>query len=470
MSLRTVEVKAVIVLLGIHAALLSYAATRHSPTLNEPGHLVAGLSHWQFGRFEVYRVNPPLVHYVAAIPVILAGYEEDWSGFDDSPGARPEFKIGEDFVRANGERSIWLFVIARWACIPFSLAGGLFCFFWSRELWESNSAGLISLFLWCFEPNILAHGELITSDCAATSLGLGAGYMFWRWLRKPVWRRALAAGLVLGLAELTKSIWVILFVLWPFLWLFWRWTERRANRRNEPSGAGQQEVSALPPNAGPPTLNAFYQLAVILFLGVYILNIGYGFDGTFTRLKNYTFVSKSLTGLEKAPTPGNRFAESWMGELPLPVPRQYLQGIDLQRKDFEDNPQPCYLRGEWKKGGWWYYYLYGLAVKTPHGTQIMLLLATFTVVFVWVRGSASPSSRTGAGGRNAANYSFRDLVILLTPALTVLVLVSSQLEFNHHVRYVLPVLGFIFVFIGVTAYWVSPPHFWNLAPRPQESA
>ena len=50
----------------------------------------------------------------------------------------------------------------------FSLIGGLFCFAWSRELWQSNSAGLISLTLWCFEPNILAHGELITPDCAAT--------------------------------------------------------------------------------------------------------------------------------------------------------------------------------------------------------------------------------------------------------------------------------------------------------------
>jgi hypothetical protein len=111
----------------------------------EPGCLVAGLTHWRFGPFEVNRVNPPLTHYVAAIPVMIAGYKDDWSGFHDSPGARPEFKMGEDFIKANGERSIWLFTIARWACIPFSLVGAVFCFLWSRELWGHNGAGLISL-------------------------------------------------------------------------------------------------------------------------------------------------------------------------------------------------------------------------------------------------------------------------------------------------------------------------------------
>ena len=105
--------RAVIVLLFIHSVLLTYSAYVHSPTLNEPGHLVAGLSHWKFGRFEVYRVNPPLVKLIAALPVALIGYKEDWSGFYEGPGARPEAKMGQDFVAANAERSFFLFTIAR---------------------------------------------------------------------------------------------------------------------------------------------------------------------------------------------------------------------------------------------------------------------------------------------------------------------------------------------------------------------
>ncbi len=451
---------AVILLLATHAGLLAYSATRHSPTLNEPGHLVAGLSHWKFGRFELYRVNPPLVAMIAALPVMAAGYEEDWSGFYESHGARPVFSMGSDFIAANGERSIWLFTIARWACIPISLTGGLFCFFWTRELWGSSLAGLVSLTLWCFEPNILAHGELITPDCAATSFGLGAGYFFWRWLKQPSWGRALAAGLLLGITELTKMTWIILFGLWPLLWLFWL----ASRRRQSPDG------DQLTPDDQPSTLNdppsiprRVAQLATILLLGLYVLNLGYGFDGSFTRLKDFTFISSALTGEEKSGTPGNRFADTPLAALPVPLPKQYLLGMDVQKHDFEDYGQPSYLRGEWKDGGWWYYYLYGLAVKTPHGTQFLLVLAIITMLYRrWKRPIIAPQAhgpRPQAHGLHPVGTTWRDLIILLTPALTVLVLVSSQLEFNHHVRYVLPVLGFTFVFIGSVGVrnWTASP-------------
>lgn len=36
----------VVLLLAIHVGVLAWAATRHSPTLNEPVHLVAGISQW----------------------------------------------------------------------------------------------------------------------------------------------------------------------------------------------------------------------------------------------------------------------------------------------------------------------------------------------------------------------------------------------------------------------------------------
>ena len=430
----------VIVLLSVHAGLLAWSATRHSPTLNEPGHLVAGLTHWKFGRFEVYRVNPPLTHYVAAIPVMLAGYQEDWSGFYDSPGARPEFRMGEDFIKANGERSIWLFTIARWGCIPFSLIGGLFCFFWSKELWKSNLAGLISLTLWCFEPNILAHGELVTPDCAASAFGLGACYLFWRWLEQPTWGRALATGMVLGLAELTKTSWVILFGLFPVLWIFWLWTERKrgqdANRAASSRHVWKKQS---------------LQLAATLLLALYLINLAYGFDGSFTPLKSFEFVSHALGGHDPG-VPGNRFRESWLGELPLPVPKQYVRGIDLQKKDFEDYGQPSYLRGEWKDGGWWYYYIYGLAVKTPHGSQLLVLLAMVTGIYYRKR---------------LADFDIspRDFVILLTVPTVLMILVSSQLEFNHHVRYVLPVLGYLYVLSGVVSLWFTAKQAGKIAPR-----
>lgn len=433
---------AVALLLTTHAGMLAYSATRHSPTMLEPAFLAAGLSHYKFRHFKLFCVNPPLVRMVAALPVMAAGYEMDWSRFHDAPGARPEYALGTDFLRSNGERSFWLFTIARWACIPFSLMGALFCFSWSRELWGRDDAGLISLILWCFGPNILAHGELITTDCAAASFGVGAAYFFWRWLKHRTWARAGLAGLLFALAQLSKLSWLFLYGLWPALWLFWIWGERR--------GAGDRD--ARPRSA---VLVSALQLAYILGIGLYLTNLAYGFSGTGTRLGEFQFVSQMLGGNQPGQA-GNRFADSALGHIVVPVPSHYLLGFDLQEKDFEDLGQSSYLRGEWKEGGWWYYYLYALAVKTPHGTQMMLLLATFTIIYASMRRFDDTSSIRG-----------RDLAVLLMPALLLLALVSSQLEFNQHFRYVLPVLGFAFVTVGAAASWRSPiPRaFWSPRAR-----
>ncbi len=408
----------VVALLAVHAGLLAYGATRHSPTLNEPGHLVAGLAMWEFGRFEVYRVNPPLTRLVAALPILAAGYEMDWSRFYDGPGARPEFALGEDFVKANGERSIWLFTIARWACIPFSLIGGVFCFLWGRELYGA-APGLVSLTLWCFDPNILAHAELITPDAATTAFGVGAGYAFWRWLKQPTWGRAGFAGLLLGLTQLSKMSWLILFTLWPLLWVFWRLTSSE-DRWFLPAWRKQG-----------------LQLSALLLGGLYLLNLCYFFDGSFTQLKEFTFVSETLAGEDDAGEGGNRFAGTWWGELPVPLPEQYLLGFDLQKRDFENYDQPSYLRGKWKDRGWWYYYLYGCLVKVPHGTQLLFLLAVGLSIYA-IR----------------AGY-WRDEFILLIPALSLFVMVSSQLEFNHHFRYVLPSIGMLLVLLAKPVWWLA---------------
>ena len=100
----------------------------------------------------------------------------------------------------------------------FSIVGGLAVFAWSRRLY-GTWGGLLSLTLWVFCPNILAHARLITSDLGSTALGVAATYVFWRYLQQPSWRWAAAAGVMLGLAQLTKFSMLLLYAVWPFLWL-----------------------------------------------------------------------------------------------------------------------------------------------------------------------------------------------------------------------------------------------------------
>jgi 4-amino-4-deoxy-L-arabinose transferase-like glycosyltransferase len=429
-------------LVGSQILLLVLGGLVHSPTANEPGHLVAGISTWMFGRFDIYKVNPPLVRTVAAAPVVLAGVKTDWSDFDDRPGARPEFELGDDFIAANHKRSFWLFAIARWACIPFAIVGAGICFRWTQELY-GEEAPLLSLGLWCFCPNILGHSQLITPDVPAAALGLASCYMFWRWLKQPSWSRAAASGLALGIAELAKFTLIIFVPLWIFMWLIYRLTDRsRITWR-----LFSRELR---------------MLAVQLALALYVINFGYGFEGTLTRLGDYRFVSSAL-GVEKGegeslPIGGNRFAGSWLASLPVPLPRNYVLGIDLQKCDFERYYEPSYLNGTFCEHGWWYYYIYAAALKVPLGTWTLFGLA-LTLTFWACRGerhfcrtSMLRLEGTSHGDHLLAIASptatWRDEFVLLCPAVAILVLVSSQTGFTQHMRYLLPAFGFVFVWIG----------------------
>ncbi len=402
--------------------LCGYQAYWNSPTRSEPAHLAAGLSHLAFQRFDLYRVNPPLVRSVAAVPVALAPHRADWSAYRFKATERREAAVAKRFVRANGRRFPFLLTLARWACLPFSLLGGWICGRWAMRIYGLPS-GLAAMTLWFFSPTVLGHASLITPDVGAASLGVAAAYAFWRWLAEPNWYRALGAGVVLGLAELTKTTWIVLFGLWPLLWVVWRWP-----KKNKGSGEPKAEAS----RSGQAC-----QMTMILLLGLYVMNLGYGFEGSFQRLGDYGFVGETLGGPKedgrRSLQDQNRFAGTWLGAVPVPLPKNYVMGVDLQKLDFERKMR-SYLRGEWRVGGWWYYYLYALAIKVPLGTWILVLMAIGVAVF---------GRQCTAGWRNE--------IVVLAPLVVVLTLVSSQTGFNHHLRYVLPIFPFAFIWMSKVA-------------------
>jgi hypothetical protein len=474
-------------LLACQAIMLAVSAATHAPVMDDIAHLAAGVSNWELDRFDLYKVNPPLVRMVAALPVLTAGVKTDYGSHAQGIGVRAEFAVMDDFTRANGPRVVWLVTLARWGLIPLALLGGYVCYRWARELY-GDASGILALTLWCFCPNVLAYAQILTADAGAAALGVTASYLFWKWLREPAWDRALVAGIALGLAELTKTTWAVLFVLWPALWICWEangWWTKKASGTREHAGdselkddeAGMGARMAQGGTTGRLTLPARHgsrrraaQLATILALGLLCLNAGYDFEGSGTKLGDYFFVSRPLTGSRDGRWGGpfgNRFAKTWLASLPVPLPRNYVEGIDLQWHDIEIG-KPSYLRGRWKDRGWWYWYLYALAVKVPLGTWGLLLLAVGARALTWrwyrtrTPGGLHHAERDDYGGLHHAerdNYGaargnsnaaakLRDELVLLAPALAMLVLVSSQTGFSRYVRYVLPALPFAFIWIS----------------------
>lgn len=399
--------------------LLICTAVATTPSLDEPSHLVAGLRHVYGGDFSLYRVNPPLVRIVASVPVAVAGYEMDFPPIVNDGFSRNEFQLGEQFVKENGRRSILLIRMGRLACLPFSMIGALTCFWWGRDLY-GNRAGLLACSLWCFSPMVLGHASLLTPDAPAAALGALACYSFWLWLKRPTWQRTLSAGLILGLAELCKTTLILFYPLWPVLWLAFRWSDRLtmtfARWRSE----------AL-------------MLVARMAISIYLINLGYLGTGSLLQLKDYVFRSEMFGAIPGETEFGNHFKDSWLGNLPVPLPYDYVLGIDHQQADFEHFWGPSYLRGQFQERGWWYYYLYALLVKTPLGTLGLLL----TVIWCRFR-------------RIIPSPGLRHELVLLVPAMFVLIVVSSKTGFNHHLRYLFPCFPLAFIWIGQAARVFSP--------------
>jgi len=401
---------------------------QQSPTTDEIAYLPAGLSHWQYGHFELAAVNPPLTRLVAAIPVLFAGPKTDWTHYEKRHEPGVAHAVGEDFIRANGSRSPWLFTIARWACMPFSLLGLWTCYRWARELY-GTSAGLLAGVLWCFCPNILAHGPLITPDVGGAAFGVCAAYTFWRWTRLMNWPRALLAGLALGFAQLARTTLIILIPLWLLVALI------RVATNNQRHDTRACKLAA-------------FQLFAIYAIALFVVNDGYLFVGTGRRLGDFRFVSLALGGpAAKETGTGNRFIRSPFQDVPLPLPADYVLGFDSQKRQFEEPwSSRSYLRGHWRNGGWWYYYLYGFLVKVPIGTLALLLMAVVARIVDRGRG-----------------HDWQSELCVLLPPLIILALVSSQTGFNRHFRYVLAVFPFLFVWMaqiaavqGTLGRWLRP--------------
>jgi hypothetical protein len=146
---------------------------------------------------------------------------------------------------------------------------------------------------------------------------------------------------------------------------------------------------------------------------------------------------------ERALRRENRFRHTLLGRVPVPLPRNFVLGLDSQVWDNERG-YPAFLAGELKHGGWWYYYLVAAALKLPLALLLLGLVAAVAAL----------------GGRGQ-RFGPDELLVAL-PALAIFLLISSQTGINLGFRYVLPCLPFLVVFLSRTARlpgalgWVVP--------------
>ncbi len=375
----------------LHLALVIAGIHLQSPTRDEPVHLNAGIGILLTGRTDYNPGNTPLVNICAAFPVRCLYPQTDLH------------LVNGHWVISSAPNDLpKIFTVARLGCLIFTALGAWVCYQWGARL-HGDWAGLVSLSLWCFSPSIIAAAQLITADAAAAATGILAAYAFWKWSSLPNFRSMWQAGLCCGCALLSKFALVIIVPLMFVTWLLCLSFGRAY-------GLWQAMTQAL-------------QFVIIVVIGVLILNCGYAFEGSFLPMRSYVaFTEDALGVLPSGP---------WE-ELPVPLPKNYIKGMHEIQQVLRGQ-HGSYLAGEWRESGWWYYYIYGLAVKLPVGTLGLLAIA-FVVTLV----------------RRKADWAAELFVVL--PAVGFLAFVSYFSNMSHHFRYALPFLPFCFVFAGRTTW------------------
>ena len=378
--------------------------------MDEQGFLVRGLGYVR-GQNSHMRVGHPL-GLNAWNALLLRGDESVRLPLDDPSWAETSFhRPAELFLWEIGNDVAHTMFLARVMTV---FLGMLLCAVvgrWAAELARNRWAGLFALALCALDPNILAHSQLTTTDLGLTLGAAVAGYTLWRYTQNPTPTNIALFGLGLTLLNNTKFTAVlflpffglILLRFWILDFGFWK----------KPHSAIRIPHSAIA---------HFFFLALTAFLSLWAM---YGFQiGTL---------------------PAELPAFPQLAGLTLPLAHHLEQLLDIGNR--AQQGAPSFLMGDYRTTGWWSYFPIAFALKTPLPTLLLLVVTLFA--FFKQRGRGAEEQGSRGAGEIIPHSAFP---ILLPPLGYFAIALTTSVNLGY--RHLLPVLPFLFVFIGA-ALWPS---------------
>ena len=408
---------AVLTLLLILTAQIVHAIRGESLTWDEGDHIFAGYESWKTLDFGLNPEHPPMVKQLATLPLLPLHltvpplqnrFFKTESYFD---GRELLFRNGP----ANGGHysSETLVFRVRIFAMFFVLAAALLVFSAAREMFNLR-AGLIALTLFCFEPNLLAHGAYVATDMAASCTIFATIYALWRYIERPSAARLAVTGIAAGLALAAKHSTVLLAPMLVLL-LLGELAARAASGRR-PRDLRQTTLART-------ALHYTAALAVITLIGVTVLWAFYGFRyaarpaGLALSPSLAAYVGP-LAGIEAR---GILFAAHFHL-----LPESYLYGLADVRKMAND--MPSYFFGHVYSHGLWYYFPVVFLIKSTLAMLAALALTVFAIARGWLRNT-------------------RALWFLIAPP-TFYFAVAMSSHLNIGARHILPVWVFCCVLCG----------------------
>lgn len=403
-----------------------------SPSFDETAGLVAGFAAWTTGDPRLDAESGMLAKRWAALPAWLAGAAppefsgELWRvGFD--------WRLAQDFLYNAGNDPASLMRGARRMILVFSVLLGALVYAWSARLF-GPAGGLLSLWLFAFCPNLIAHGRLVTSDMAFCLTLLASIASTWAVFRRVTPLRVAACGVAAALLFLSKFGAVVAI---PMLLLM------LALRALDPEPlpvefGGTRSVSA------PGSKLAVLLGVLLLVAGSTIAAIwaayGFAFRATHGAFVPYNWARvEALDGISAGLVLAARDLHA--------LPETWLYGLGYTLATIGD--RVAFAAGSFSLTGWWWFFPYAVAIKTPLGTLGVLGLAAIAGVFAW---RSQPRDASHAAGW---------IAIRRTAPLWILIVVfwavSLPSNINIGLRHVLPSYAPGFVLAGAAIRFASRP-------------
>jgi 4-amino-4-deoxy-L-arabinose transferase-like glycosyltransferase len=317
------------------------------------------------------------------------------------------FLRGKEFLYQNDADKI--LARTRTTAAILTLLTALVVFFGAREMFGTGAA-FIALTLTTFDPNLLAHGALITTDVGLACFMFLSVYLFYRFVKSPSALRLIVAGVSVGLVLAVKHTGLLVL---PILFLL---------------VVCEFIVNGFGQNWGQRALKLLGSLALIALIGWAVLWSTYRFR--YDARPNGLQLNPPLVEYVK----GLKTYEAWpistAARFHL-LPESYLYGLaDVK---LTANYYTSYVLGKVYAHGVWFYFPIAFLIKSTVGVLALLLLSL------------------GVLAARRLNHS-REVLFLTVPVIFYLI-VALTVGMNIGVRHILVVYVFLYVLIG-GATWV----------------
>ena len=407
-------VAGVVLLLAILAGELALSARQQSQTFDEACHIFAGYRSWKNFDFGINPEHPPLVKLVAAIPLLRLSLRTPMVPADYFKSV--EYGSGRDFLYANDADS--LLFRARLAAGTFTIFLALVVFLMARSMWGDGPA-FLAMILLIFEPNILAHGALVTTDMGVTFGLFVAVGSFYLYLKKPSGLRLLLAGLASGVCLGTKHSGILIFPILFFLVL------------SELLLSWDASSKKFAPGLWRKALRQIASMAIICGIALVVLWSTYGFR--YSSRAPGLAINPALSEYSQRIGPRGSAIVLQIAHWHL-LPESYLYGlVDI----YSPAVIPTFIFGTIYKDKQWFYFPAIFVIKS---TVAFLLFCCLALLNAALRDKKCR----------------REILFLVIPPL-IYFSVALASGINYGVRHLLPVYPFLIVLIAFSA--------WNLAQR-----